>query len=130
MYLGKINPFRIAEPSDVRMFDELKRFEVACVTPSDDVFKAPRAKKKRGKEVNESLPENAQPSKAVDLSEKIFDKNAREIYKRIPESGACSIDALVGEGEDIRTVMKALLTLDMSNFIDMLPGEQVKRKEN
>ena len=79
VYLGKINPFRIAEPSDVRMFDELKRFEVACVTPSDDVFKAPRAKKKRGKEVNESLPENAQPSKAVDLSEKIFDKNALEL---------------------------------------------------
>jgi predicted Rossmann fold nucleotide-binding protein DprA/Smf involved in DNA uptake len=133
VYLGKLNPFRMAEPSQVNMFDELRRFEVACVTPSDDVF---RTQRRRDAVREDSAPHimktsGAEPrASAPDRSLEIFDKTALEIYKRIPVSEECSIESLVREGEDIRTVMKALLTLDMGNFIDMLPGEQVKRKED
>ena len=131
LYLGKLNPFRMAEPSGVRMFDCLREYEVACVTPSDDVFRTP--KKRREKEIRETVKEEYEitadsTSVPEDRSAEIFDKWALEVYKRIPTDVECDIEELVLDGEDVRTVMKALLTLDMGNFVDMLPGEQVRRK--
>ncbi len=57
-----------------------------------------------------------------------IDATALKIYKRIPLNGRCTIDSLVDENIDLRTVMRALLKLEIGKFIVMLPGEAVARK--
>ena len=56
-----------------------------------------------------------------------FDSEALKIYKRIPQTGECSIESLVDSELSLRKVMKGLLALEMGRFIVMLPGEKVKR---
>ena len=135
VYPGKVNPFKLTEPSCLRMHDELKRYKVSCVVPSDNIFnpfsnkrKARAAQKAMEKDpvFNEDQTESVAPAKEPP---KNFDKFALEVYKRIPQTDDCKIDAIVKEGEDVRDVMKALLKLNMGSFIEMLPGECIRRKK-
>ena len=133
VYPGRVNPFAAAVPSGVRMFDELKKYEIACVAPSDNIFNPFSRKRKEERQASQREPEEKQkseqaPHRAPD--EAGFDKFAIEVYKRIPTVGECEINAIVRNGEDIRNVMKALLKLNMSSFIEMLPGECVRRKKS
>ena len=57
-----------------------------------------------------------------------FDKKALSLYKKIPGTGDCTIDSLVGEEFQIKDVMKYLLKLEIGGFVTMLPGERVSRK--
>lgn len=57
-----------------------------------------------------------------------FDKLSLRVYKKIPAKGRCSLESLVDDEMDLRTVMKCLLKLEMGGFIVMLPGEEVSRK--
>jgi hypothetical protein len=56
-----------------------------------------------------------------------FDKELLKLYKKIPTSGDCAVEALTDESTDLRSVMKLLLKLEMGRFITMLPGDRVKR---
>ena len=56
-----------------------------------------------------------------------FDARTLKIYKMIPTEGSCQIESLVGEDLSLRDVMKAILKLEMSRFVTVLPGERVAR---
>lgn len=137
VYLGRINPFNLAEPSNVKMHDELRRYKISCVVASDDVFNPfSRKNKRKKKESDEAYQCVTAPSQQICDSEmsvneppKNFDKFALEVYRRIPQKEDCKIDDVVKDGEDVRDVMKALLKLNMGAFIEMLPGECVMRKK-
>lgn len=133
VYPGRINPFKAAEPSGVRMFDELRRYEIACVVPSDPIFNPFARKRKEERNVSQKEADDVRKSEQTPPSsptEAGFDKFALEVYKRIPTSGECEINSIVRDGEDVRDVMKALLKLNMGSFIEMLPGECVRRKKD
>jgi len=138
-YLGILNPFTMAEPSDINMFYVLRELEVSCVAPSDEIFNTyPKKRKREAKtEKRVSASENADTIKSEELIMQApeptaadFDKNILSIYKKIPFDGDASIDALTDGENDVRKVMRALLKLEMGGFVEMLPGERVKRKIN
>ena len=133
--MGKINPFKLHESESVNMNDVFRELEIACVTPSDNIF-SPFSRKK--KEKNQEKIENDERSttennekkstpsiKAEDMN---FDAKTLEVYKKIPVDSPCAIDSLADDGIAMKDVMKALFKLEMNDFIVMLPGEMVSRK--
>lgn len=138
-YLGLLNPFTMAEPSDVDMFDVLRELEVSCVAPSDKIFNTYQKKQKREANIDNKVSsykatdtikneESIRQAPEPDTSD--FDKNTLSLYKKIPFDADASIDALTDDENDVRKVMRALLKLEMGGFVEMLPGERVKRKIN
>jgi DNA protecting protein DprA len=126
---GKLNPFMLATASNRDIAVVLRELEVACVTPSDKIFKAPRAKKK---EVSASAEYTTQPKEAEanDAESKVassFDKTTLALYKKIPLDCECTVDELVDEEHSLRSVMGGLLKLEVAKFVTMLPGDRVKR---
>lgn len=126
---GKLNPFVLTKSSHREMTDVLRELEVACVTPSDDVFKAPRSKKTVAPSPSEIVSE----SKKVDTEAaesgvaSSFDKTTLALYKKIPTEGECTVDDLVDGEHSLRSVMQGLLKLEVARFVTMLPGDRVKR---
>ena len=57
----------------------------------------------------------------------LIDKEALRIYKKIPMDVDCSVEDLVDEKADLRSVMKTLLKLEMARVIVILPGDRIKR---
>ncbi len=136
-YLGKINPFAMAQKSNVKMMDALSEYKVSCVTHSDKVFfsssgRSARSARKETSEndVRETQDARNDSKKAESITPEAagFDKSAIEIYRKIPLEGEIAINALVDGENTLRDVMRALFKLDVGKFIVMLPGEKVKRK--
>lgn len=130
-YPGILNPFKLEERMGVNMKEVLTSLEVSAVCPSDDIFKPARSRAKKAKE--DIVPTNV--GKA-DLSEEnapraeelpAFDPKCLKIYKKIPTGVEYPIESLTDEENDLRSVMKLLLKLEMGKFVVMLPGERVKR---
>ncbi len=126
-YRGVINTFLLKDGMRVDMMATLTEYGVVAVCPGDDIFVAPKPKKRvaqapRAEEVAAEV--NAEPV-TPPMS---FDKKALAVYKRIPNSGSCSLEELVDENTNLRDVMKCLLKLEMGGFVVMLPGEKVSRK--
>ena len=135
VYLGKINPFLLKNKLDVNMNDVFRELEICCVTPSDDIFSPFPSKKKEKKQQNEAdtkieVKVEDTPKPEIPIENMNFDKNTLNVYKKIPTSGACSLDSLADEETPMHVVMKALFKLEMGNFVTMLPGETVKRNLN
>lgn len=131
-YRGALNPFLLKERPSVNMFDVLKELKVSALAPSDDVFKAPRTKREN----------NTTAIKHTDKSENTvvkkeeenllpemppFDAELLGLYKKIPAGEDCAIESLTDEKNNLRTVMKLLLKLEMGRFVTLLPGDRVKR---
>lgn len=135
VYLGKINPFKLKEKLDVKMNDVFRELEIACVTPSDDIFSTFPSKKKEKKAnviQKEEKKAEIEPDTVPDvpIESMNFDKNTLNVYKKIPVGSACSLDSLADAETPMHVVMKALFKLEMGKFITMLPGEMVKRNTN
>ncbi|MBQ8414116.1 MAG: DNA-processing protein DprA [Clostridia bacterium] len=127
-YRGVINTFLLKDRVGVDMMSTLTEYGVVAVCPGDDIFVAPKPKKSRENKVMVEatvITEEAAEPVSPPIS---FDKTALAVYKRIPESGSCSLEELVDENTDLRQVMKCLLKLEMGGFVVMLPGEKVSRK--
>lgn len=135
VYLGKINPFLLKNKLDVNMNDVFRELEICCVTPSDDIFSPFPSKKKEKKQQNEAdtkieVKVEDTPKPEIPIENMNFDKNTLNVYKKIPTSGACSLDSLADAETPMHVVMKALFKLEMGKFVTMLPGETVKRNLN
>lgn len=126
-YRGIINPFKLTETMKVDMMATLAEYGVCAVCPGDDIFVAPRSKS-TGKREYESPATNVVSESKPVLPPDGFNKEALEIYKRIPAEGSCLLESLVDEKTSLRDVMRCLLKLEMGGFIVMLPGEAVARK--
>jgi predicted Rossmann fold nucleotide-binding protein DprA/Smf involved in DNA uptake len=137
-YLGILNPFAMAEPSNINMFDVFRELEVSCVVPNDECFNAyvSKTRRKNKSDVTRKaepgaqkadIPQNAE-SQLPDAT--LFDKNTIAVYKKIPMDIDTTIEALSDDEYDVRAVMRALMKLEMNGFIEMLPGERVRRKIN
>ena len=135
-YHGRLNPFKLAEKTEFNMALTLSSLKVAATAPSDDIFfsKPPRDRisyaASESQIVEDNEPEHptesdAEPKKEAPLPD--FDKQTLALYKKIPTDGVIHIESLVDENNDLRSIMKQLLKLEMGHFIVMLPGEQVKR---
>ncbi len=125
--LGIINPFNLKEKMPVNMVATLTEYQVCAVAPTDDIFKTPIARKlpKKKEEREPAPPQTPPPSEPEELP--TFSKEQLAVYKKIPASGECTIESLVGEGYDLKKVMSLLLKLEMGRFVIMLPGDRVKR---
>jgi len=124
---GKLNPFLLSASQHSDMTEVLRELAVACVAPSDDVFKPSRHKKAIEPIKNSALEEktSAEPEMSAEMMN--FDKATLAIYKRIPIGSDCSVEDLVDEEHSLRSVMQGLLKLEISKFVTMLPGDRVKR---
>ena len=127
-YRGVINPFLLKDGNKADMMATLTEYGVVAVCPSDDIFEVTRAKRSGAPKAKliEAEPKD-EPREPV-APPITFDKNALKIYKRIPQTGSCSLESLVDEETSLRDVMKHLLKLEMGGFVVMLPGECVSRK--
>jgi predicted Rossmann fold nucleotide-binding protein DprA/Smf involved in DNA uptake len=125
---GKLDPFKLTSPAAVDMFTVLRELEVSCVAPNDDVFFASRNQK-----VKEEAKINEDEKKLVDhksLEQKVLGSLGgalQALYKRIPTEGDIAVEELVNDDHPLRDVMQGLLTLEISKFVTMLPGDRVKR---
>ena len=125
-YGGIINPFKLKERISADMMASLAEYGVVAVCPSDDIFDAPRPRKRTAREeVEHTIEEHKSEAIAPPPS---FDKRALEIYKKIPTEGSCSLESLVDGENNLRQVMRYLLMLEVGGFVVLLPGETVSRK--
>lgn len=127
-FRGVINPFKLKERLNADMMASLSEYGVVAVCPGDDIFEAPRPKKRtiRESSVSETVMNDKEPEAVTPPAS--FDKRALEIYKRIPTSGSCSLESLMDEKTDLRQLMRYLLMLEVGGFVVLLPGEAVSRK--
>ena len=128
-YRGVINPFNLKAGMRVDMMASLTEYGVVAVCPGDDIFEAPRPKRRAEKypSFSEMAREEKNEGEPITPPES-FDGRALEVYKKIPTSGSCSLESLVDENMNLRQVMRYLLMLEVGGFIVMLPGEAVSRK--
>jgi len=129
--MGALNPHKLPEKMPVNMHSVLRELEIACVTPSDNIFRTPKPKKQelQSKDFEHSVETNVVEQKSEpDFTS--FDKDAIVIYKKIPYGEDCAIDELVDDKYDLRSVSKLLLKLEMGRFVVMLPGDRVKRNNH
>jgi predicted Rossmann fold nucleotide-binding protein DprA/Smf involved in DNA uptake len=133
-YPGIINPFNLKTKISVDLMEALRRYSVVAVTASDDIFPMPmrREKTSNGGVCNkrEEIDKNSVVVDNDSVVEPHIDSRAFEIYKKIPTSGACSVESLIDSSTSLRDVMKHLLKLEIGHFIKMLPGDRVSRKFN
>ncbi len=126
-----LNPFNLKTGIRLDVLGNLKKYGVAALCPSDDVFYHGKSRSsvpmKEKEKAKPSLNPAEAPSAPISPPES-FDKKALMLYKRIPGTGDCSLDSLVGEDFSVKDVMKYLLRLEMNGFVTMLPGERVARK--
>ncbi len=132
-YPGQINPFLLPEKINCDINGALCKYSVIAVTPDDDVFVPSKPKKEKARkqrsDVMELREEKVDDTPAVEnLPPEGFDKKALSVYKKIPPIGDCLIDSLVDNETDMRTIMQSLLKLELGHFIELCPGERVKRK--
>ena len=127
----RLNVFNLKERIPVDMMAVLTEYKVACVTPSDDIFRAARPvrgatgneTKELQKDEEQQISSDARPESDMQN----FDKKAINLYTRIPLQGDCEIESLVDENLNLREVMKLLFKLEVGRFVKILPGERVKR---
>ena len=135
-YHGRLNPFKLAEKSEFNMEQTLSLLKVVATAPSDNIFySGPSHKKGANTESKVQKAENNQqeygergdsePKKEIPLPD--FDKQTLALYKKIPTDGVVHIESLVDDNNDLRSIMKQLLKLEMGHFVVILPGEKVKR---
>lgn len=128
-YNGVINPFKLKERISADMMASLTEYGVVAVCPGDDIFEAPRPKKKAYREAMAPLKNDYEHTEGEAVIPPAgFDKKAMEIYMKIPASGSCSLESLVDDNTNLRQVMRYLLMLEVGGFVVMLPGEAVSRK--
>ena len=126
-----LNPFNLKSGVRLDVLGYLREYGVAATCPSDDVFyhgKSRSSVSLSDREDVKPVADKADTMKAPTSPPDGFDKKALMLYKRIPGTGDCSLDSLVGEDFPIKDVMKYLLKLEMNGFVTMLPGERVARK--
>ena len=126
---GRLNPFKLAEQAPFDMKAELSRLKICAVAPSDDIFNSKPERLVKTKESRtptlKVAAEAPTPPKAEPQPN--FDNLTLSVYNRIPVEGEILIESLLDEKTDLRSLMKALLKLEMGNFVRMLPGEKVMR---
>ncbi len=135
IYLGIINPFLLKEkaPKSTDMMNVLRELQVAAVTPTDDIFIYPKIPRQMKSKENVSHSANAVAGNVTESAQSLpempeFDASLLSLYKKIPTDEDCSIEELTDENNDMRSVMKMLLKLEMGQFIVLLPGDRVRRK--
>lgn len=124
-YCGRLNPFKLTNEA-VDMTEYLMSYRVSCVTPSDDIFNAPKAKRNFRAKKFEEAPEN--PSEAVEISTSGIDAKLLALYKKIPASESVEMNSLVDREHSLKDVMQGILKLEMMRFVTLLPGDRVERK--
>ena len=127
-YRGVLNPFKLKDGVRVDMMSTLSEYDIVAVCPGDDIFEAPRPKKKDAAPLPVGHNLNDESSGVAITPPSDFDSRALDVYKKIPASGSCSLESLVDEKTNLRQVMRYLLMLEVGGFVVMLPGEAVSRK--
>ena len=128
-FVGRLNPFKLAEESPFDMNKELSRLKVSAVAPSDNIFSSKPAKPIKPIRTKESVLKVAAEAPVPQKVEPQpnFDNLTLSVYKRIPAEGEILIESLLDDETNLRSLMKALLKLEMGGFVRMLPGEKVMR---
>ena len=131
---GKLNPFNLSDNNNINMFEVFRKLEVSCVCSSDNIFKAPKPKKKAENQtpISNTLSEeentiNSSSLHIEGMIEDTFDKLTLKLYKKIPVGKECLIESLADDEIPLPKVMQMLLKLEIKKFITMLPGDRVKR---
>lgn len=134
LYPGELNPFLLSEPFSVRTDEVLRRLDVALPRERRSLFRRREKEAPEDGAFGQQMPpaeqtsreaENAAATKLLTLGE-----TAKTLYARLPESGDCSIESLIGDDMPLRDVTKTLLRLEIAGLVDMLPGERVARKHS
>ena len=135
-YAGRLNPFKLAEKSEFDMGLVLSTYKVVATAPSDNIFSpahssvrvaAVSGEKKLEKRREPEVERVAVEKPGAEAPLPNFAQQTLALYKQIPADGEIQIESLVDEDNDLRSIMKRLLKLEMGHFIIMLPGERVKR---
>ena len=125
-YLGALNPFNLKVRPNVNILDVLRDLKVSALTPSDDIFRTPKPKRENNHTHITTSQGNIQEESLLPEMPK-FDAALLALYQKIPPFEECTVESLTDENNDLRSVMKSLLKLEMSKFVTLLPGDRVKR---
>ncbi len=144
VYRGKLNRFLLTDMPRVNMYDELCRYKISCVAPSDGIFNGTKGSdgfhpKPIKKNNDKAKPEKKNDTQITTTAGEVtqtepqesyasFDKHMLKIYKSIPAEGEVAIEDLCTDEYKIKDVLRILFKLDAINSIEMLPSERVRRK--
>ncbi len=128
-FMGRLNPFKLAEETPVDMKEVLSRLKISAVAPSDNIFSTKPTKLNKSREITgQNLKVAAKPPVSPKAEpEPDFDEFTLSVYKKIPVDREILIESLLDEETSLRSLMKAILKLEMGHFIRMLPGEKITR---
>lgn len=138
---GKLNPYRMEQKRSVEADEAVERFGAYGATvrrapASDDPqmpVKPPTPRKKKnennGTQERHTLPVAEEKTSApVSAVEKEFGADAAKIYGAIPSTGDVCIEELLDAGVSIGAAMPILLKLEIRSYIELLPGDRVRRR--
>ena len=139
----------LEEKPQTNFMEVLAKYRVVSNTPDDpvylpfsakpkptDVFLPPKTKAEL-KKVDEMRNQPQEPFKPIDPRQETkffetgfmgFTKEELKLYKKIPFEGDCSIESLLSDGMEMKDLMRHILRLEMPCFIEVLPGDRVRRR--
>ncbi len=127
---GALNPHKLPKRSEYDIEAALTEYKVCALTPSDKLFKPGKSKKKSDVNTEDTVKiktENNSVSfdrKRSEAEISALGQEYLEVYKRIPDGGAV-LDTLVSDDLDIRTIMRAVLKLELKGYLESLPQGRV-----
>ena len=124
--IPRLNPFEIDKNNTPSMNEVLTSLSVSCVTVDDAVFYRKReAMSSPKEEASETLCENS-PQKEEEIEKKLG-KRLFGLYQKISADKSVSIESLIDGEYALREVMQGVLKLEISGYVEMLPGDRVRK---
>ncbi len=143
--------FQLDPRPQTNFMEVLSEYRVVANTPDDDIY-VPSGSRSRGTDVflppkmkselealEAKRDEPHEPPKPINprheiqfidtSSEMWFSKEEIKIYKRIPFDGDVAIESLLTEGMTMKDLMRHILRLEMNRFVEVLPGDRVRRSK-
>ncbi len=122
---GCLNPFMLKDRKEVNLELALSEYKISALWQGDDILSPPRNKKSSN--VNKNKEEATLSRASFEDTPDGLKGDMLLIYKKIPVKEGCTVDSLTGEGFDARRVASLLLRLEIGGYVEMLPGDRVKR---
>ena len=124
--IPRLNPFDIDKNNYLSMNEVLTSLSVSCVTVDDAVF---YRKSKAKSPVKEEISEPAcdvSPQKEEEIEKKLG-KRLLGLYQKILPDKPTPIENLIDDEYALREVMQGVLKLEISGYVEMLPGDRVRK---
>ncbi len=123
--IQRLNPFSIEKRCD-SMEEVLSSLSVSCVAVDDGIFHKSKVIKNINKNENKEK-EKKEESTESPVTKPKLNKRLLGIYQKITGDEPVLIETLIDSEYTLRDVMQCVLGLEISGYVEMLPGDRVRK---